>query len=77
MGGKELESASPDNSFKKFGSKQKRNGDKTGGRSQERRGFGLCFFLKLGEITAYLPADPEDSVLSCSNYFKNKSYILG
>lgn len=42
MGGKELESASPDNSFKKFGSKLKRNGDKTGGRSRREEGLGCA-----------------------------------
>ena len=74
MGGKELESVSPDNSFKKFCSKLKRNGGVTGGRS------GVGFFLKLGKITACLCADgtdPVDSVLECLNYFQNKKLYFG
>ena len=45
---KELELASPDNSFKKFCSKLKRNGGVTEGIS------GVCFSLKLRKIRACL-----------------------
>ena len=71
---KELELASPDNSFKKFCSKLKRNGGVTEGRS------GVCFSLKLRKIRACLCAEglaPVDSVLECLNYLQNKSYPLG